>query len=89
MISSWGSDIIFNRLFAKFPGSNSASGGQTLAVMATAITPFKSKAEERATLVKAKDDGSTESPPAKRGRSTYDKQLAKMDGDTSLVKDPL
>ena len=57
--------------------------------MATAITPFKSKAEERATLVKAKDEGSTESPPAKRGCSAYDKQLAKMDGDTSLVKDPL
>ena len=51
-------------------------------------TPFKSLAGERANLVKAKLEACTEQPAAKRQCTQYEKQLAKMDGDTSFVKDP-
>ena len=50
--------------------------------------PFKSLAGDRASLVKAKLEGCTEQPASKRQCTPYEKQLAKMDGDISFVKDP-
>ena len=53
-------------------------------------TPFKSKAEERASVLKTKLESKADEPPAaKRACSAYDKQLSKMDGDTTLVKDSM
>ena len=56
--------------------------------MAT-VTPFKSKAEERAGVLKAKLECNGEAPSAKRACSAYDKQMSKMEGDTTLMKEIL
>lgn len=53
------------------------------------LTPFKSKAEGRQASLSTKD-ASAESPagaPSKKQCTAYEKQLQKMSGDVSLVKD--
>lgn len=57
------------------------------AVIMASITPFKTKAEERSSLVKTKAEGDGSEKPAKKQCNAYEKQIASMEGDTSLVKD--
>lgn len=52
-----------------------------------AVTPFKTKAEERAKLVKKEEEKDATERPAKRMCNQYEKQLAKMSGDLQTVKD--
>ena len=56
--------------------------------MAT-ITPWKQKADERASLVKAKlEKQESPEPPPKKGCTVYEKQMSKLpEGDLQLVKD--
>ncbi len=51
------------------------------------ITPFKTKAEERCSLVKTKAEGDGSEKPAKKQCNAYEKLIASMEGDTTLVKD--
>ena len=51
------------------------------------LLPFKAKVEEAASKSQAKVEGSE--APAKKACTAYEKQLQKMDGDVSFVKDIL
>lgn len=53
------------------------------------VLPFKAKAEERAAARCPTGEvaSGASAPPSKKACTAYEKQLQKMDGDVTLIKD--
>lgn len=51
------------------------------------LHPFRAKADARLAAKVQTEDGSSDQPATKKVCAAYDKQMQKMEGDVSLVKD--